>query len=80
MYADKLDDRRVDMQGTAFILVRSVVHNADNRKARTYNNACKQLVATQGRRIVTLATISLNHTPDQPRQNPPPREGHGRED
>jgi hypothetical protein len=22
----------------------------------------------------------LNHMPDQPRQKPPPREGHGRED
>jgi hypothetical protein len=24
--------------------------------------------------------LSLNHTPEQPRQKPAPREGHGRED
>jgi len=29
---------------------------------------------------LSLSRLSLNYTPDQPRQKPPPREGHGRED
>src|SRR5262249_7947688 len=77
-------------QGITHTMPLQVAHNMSYRsgtKKRSPTNDAQapELTAQQQSwpllpKATALSPASLNHSPDQPRQKPPPREGHGPED
>src|SRR5262249_16495151 len=76
------------LQTTALHAAHDMTYRSCTKKGSPTNDAlAPELTAQQQSwpllpRAAALSPsrLSLNHVPDQPRQNPPPREGHGPED